>query len=111
MIADLARTIEAHRGLAFDTPRLPAARVGQPYRASLTAQGGRPPYTWEVEEGSLPPGLRLAPDGSISGVPSRAEQRPFLLRVTDRSASPRDGRPQSFRRSVHIAFEPAVPPR
>lgn len=106
VVAALARAVAEHRGLAFDEPKLPPAHIGQPYQAALSATGGRPPYTWEVEEGSLPPGLSLDPRGSISGVPQRAEQRPFLLRVTDRSASPRDGRPQSFRRYLQIAFPP-----
>jgi arylsulfatase A-like enzyme len=104
--AELARAVAAHRGLAFAQPELPLAHRGRPYEAVLTAWGGRPPYVWAVESGRLPPGLSLDSAGRIRGVPKRAVARRFLVRVTDASTSPRDGRPQVFRRFVHVPFAP-----
>jgi hypothetical protein len=49
--------------------QLPVARVGRPYAASFTAQGGVAPYQWRVVHGSLPQGLHLRPGGTIDGVP------------------------------------------
>lgn len=103
----LARAVGKSRGLAFAEPELPAPRRNEPYRVTLPASGGRPPYTWEVEQGRLPPGLSLDPRGSLAGVPTGPAQGPILLRVTDSSASPRDGRPQSFRRFVQFGSTPA----
>lgn len=100
--ARLARAIETRRGLSFQVLRLPEAQLGQPYRATLAAVGGRPPYTWTVVQGRLPAGLELSSAGVISGVPEEASTVPFLLQVTDRSSSPRDGRSQRFRRFTRI---------
>jgi len=58
------------------------------YDNSVTAEGGVPPYTWELESGYLPPTLELDPNtGVISGVPLLDGQFDFEVRVTD-SASP-----------------------
>ncbi|WP_349257827.1 putative Ig domain-containing protein [Iamia sp.] len=46
--------------LAITTTSLPAATVGQPYAATLTATGGRAPYTWTAA--GLPSGLSLSGD-------------------------------------------------
>src|SRR5207244_7346892 len=48
----------------------PAGRVGLPYLVQLTTTGGQPPYTWSVTSGSLPPGLGLSSDGTISATPT-----------------------------------------
>jgi hypothetical protein len=52
------------------TTALPGGAVGVTYSATLVAQDGKSPYTWSVVAGALPAGLSLAPDGTISGVPS-----------------------------------------
>jgi len=64
---------------------LPAAEVGIPYEFHLMAQGGVPPYLWDIEEGVLPPGLSLEEStGKISGLPAEvyAEAR-IVVGVTD----------------------------
>ena len=50
---------------------LPSAWVGKPYSQTLTAVGGRPEYSWEVVAGTLPTGLTLSADGTLSGTPSK----------------------------------------
>src|SRR6266511_3008683 len=39
------------------------------YSATVSATGGTAPYTYSVVAGTLPKGLTLSPDGSLSGVP------------------------------------------
>ena len=45
----------------------PAAVVGEHYSHALEATGGRMPLRWTLIAGTLPPGLELAPEGTISG--------------------------------------------
>lgn len=47
---------------------LPSGTVGQPYRYTLRASGGVPPYAYRSD--SLPPGISLATSGELSGQPS-----------------------------------------
>jgi hypothetical protein len=66
----------------------PPAYVGVFYTHDLMATGGTPPYTWSLISGSLPPGLMLNPDGTISGTPSAlrsstAKTFTFTVQVTD----------------------------
>lgn len=71
-------------GFNIDTPpALPNGTVNVPYSQTMAASGGTQPYTWIQTEGSLPPGLSLAPNGVISGTPTTVGSYIFLLRVTD----------------------------
>ncbi len=65
------------------TTELPPAELNTPYVATLEAIGGTAPYTWSVASGSLPPGLSLASDGTISGTPTATGTFTFSLRVVD----------------------------
>jgi hypothetical protein len=63
-----------------------AAIVGQNYTLPLTATGGSLPYTWHVEGGNLPPGLKLhAHAGNISGVPTTPGDYHFAVVLVDYS--------------------------
>ncbi|HLI63998.1 MAG TPA: putative Ig domain-containing protein, partial [Terriglobales bacterium] len=53
------------------------------YQQSLQASGGKPPYTWSISAGSLPPGLSLSAAGVISGTPTTTGKFPFTVQVTD----------------------------
>ena len=64
--------------------------VGQSYQLRLNRmiQGGVPPYTWTISEGTLPPGLQIVaapePAGAhIVGIPTTPGAYTFGLRVTD----------------------------
>ena len=48
-----------------------------------TPSGGRAPYAWSIAAGSLPAGLTLGPDGSVSGTPTAAGTYSFTEQVTD----------------------------
>jgi hypothetical protein len=47
--------------------------------------GGTEPFTWNVTAGSLPPGLTLAPDGTITGTPTQAGSFTFTVQARDSS--------------------------
>jgi hypothetical protein len=79
-------TLIVGSGLAIITGAvLPPATIQQAYSLTLDAAGGRPPYTWAAN--SVPPGLTLAPDGSITGTPIIAATYHFTLQVTDKTSA------------------------
>ena len=57
--------------------------VGLPFSAKLTPSGGSGTYTLTLGAGTLPTGLTLGPDGTISGTPSAAGVFRATVRVTD----------------------------
>jgi hypothetical protein len=65
--------------------KVPAATVGTPYSLGLVASGGTAPYYWAVKSGTLPAGLALGSDGTISGTPSVAGKFSFTVGVSDSS--------------------------
>jgi hypothetical protein len=69
--------------LAIKTSELPKAFVRQPYEARLEAAGGTPPRKWEVSSGSLPAGLDLHGDGSLTGTPTQAGDFHFTVTLSD----------------------------
>jgi len=67
----------------------PTATNGVFYSSSAQANGGKPPYSWSISAGSLPPGLALAATtGTVSGTANQDGEYAFTLKVTD-SSSPR----------------------
>jgi hypothetical protein len=58
--------------------------VGAAYNDTISAGGGKAPYTWSVAVGTLPPGLILdAPTGAVSGTPTTAGTYNCTLQVRD----------------------------
>lgn len=67
--------------LVVTTPSLPEANIGQPYTApALTASGGTV-SSWTLAGGTLPPGLTLASNGTISGTPTQSGEFAFLTQA------------------------------
>lgn len=64
------------------------ATVSQTYGAKLGANGGTSPYTFRISSGSLPSGLTLASDGTISGTPSATGSYTFEVRASDAIGCP-----------------------
>lgn len=63
---------------------LPAGRTGESYSQSVTPTGGAAPYSFQVNNGSLPPGLNLDPaTGLISGTPSATGNFSFTVAAMD----------------------------
>ncbi len=79
----------ARRLLAIASRALPGGHPGRPYNVLLKATGGTTPYRWTRVGGTLPPGLRLATTGRVSGVPARAGMFTLRARVADRSGNAR----------------------
>jgi hypothetical protein len=73
--------------LQIGTTALPPGAVGTAYSATLAASGGTPPYAWSKASGSLPEGLALATNGTISGTPTTADTTTFLVQVQDAASA------------------------
>jgi hypothetical protein len=87
--ASATESIKVPAAVEVTTVSLPAAAVGSPYSATLTAVGGVPPYTWSIPAGTLPAGLALDPStGVISGTPSAPGNASFTVEVTDSGSPP-----------------------
>lgn len=78
---------------------LPAASVGEPYSARLSAEGGTTPYTWAAIE-PMPDGLSLDGDGRITGTPTEVPSDPLTIAVTDAAG---------YSDQVLVAFSSAPP--
>ena len=53
----------------------------------LKSDGGKAPFAWSLNSGSLPPGLEFTPTGLIRGIPQKAGEYSFRLGVTDAAGS------------------------
>ena len=75
-------------GLTDQTPALPAGLVGRTYRAPALVDGASPPFACQVTDGALPPGLSLAADCGIQGVPATAGRYAFTLGIAHGELAP-----------------------
>jgi hypothetical protein len=82
--------------LTISTTTLPNGSLNQPYNTSVAATGGLTPYVWTLSTGTLPPGLTLNPDGTITGTPTAAGAALFTLVVADSAAPIADTANQSY---------------
>lgn len=81
----LTLTVRAAGELAIGPDGLPDAFLGQAYTAALTATGGTPPVTFEVNAADLPPGIAMSAEGAFSGTPTAEGSFPFLVTARDAS--------------------------
>jgi len=66
---------------------LPPGVVDGTYFQTLSAAGGAPPYSWGLLTGTLPSGLTLSTNGSITGVPTTVGTSTMTIQVADSAAS------------------------
>ncbi|HVO80685.1 MAG TPA: Ig domain-containing protein [Terriglobales bacterium] len=88
--------------LTIRTANLPKANVRREYQYRLEAQGGTSPLKWRVSGGSLPPGVVLSEEGTISGIPTQAGTFRFTATVTD------SGKP-AYERSQELTLRVVMP--
>jgi hypothetical protein len=81
--ADLRININSS-AFQITTTSLDGATVGNAYNALLNASGGTAPFVYALLRGSLPAGLALNSDGSLTGTPTAAGT--FNFEVTARDA-------------------------
>jgi hypothetical protein len=78
-----AVTLAVIAGPALNFPAPPAGWTNTVYRDTLTESGGTAPFTWSVSAGSLPAGISLSADGTLSGTPTATGTSSFTVQVTD----------------------------
>jgi len=82
-------TVQAITQLLITTTTLPAGQVGMGYSTALAASGGVSPYSWSLASGTLPAGLALASNGTLSGTPTAATSGTTLtFQVSDAEKTP-----------------------
>ncbi|HEY3812702.1 MAG TPA: IPT/TIG domain-containing protein [Caulobacteraceae bacterium] len=89
---------------------LPSGTSGSPYSTSVSASGGKAPYTYTVFIGALPPGLLLAPStGAIGGTPTTPGNYSFGIQAAD-SSTGATGAPSPVLSYGAFAISIAAPP-
>jgi hypothetical protein len=73
------------------------------YQVRLFAVGGVPALHWQLEKGSLPPGIKLEDDGLLHGAAERTGEFQFSASVRD-SGKPQQGVEKRFVIRVRSAF-------
>src|SRR5262249_25662940 len=69
---------------------LPAAKAGADYSYQFNSSGGLAPFSWQVIEGQLPPGITLDSSGKLQGKSAdpSGESYKFAIEVSDSSQPP-----------------------
>jgi len=80
-------TTDTSLPLQITTSSLTAGTVDIAYSATLTATGGKAPYTWSVSGGTLPGGLSLSNTGVIQGTPKASGTYTFTIKAADSSTA------------------------
>lgn len=84
---------------------LPDGYAGEGYSVTLSATGGRTPFTYALGGGALPDGVSLSTAGAIDGTPTTPQGRSFSVTATDRN-----GQAASASFTIGIYAPVAVPP-
>ena len=84
-------TVPPASPLAVTTTSLPDGIVSLAYSANLTGAGGRLPYVWSLSSGTLPAGLSLNSNGTISGSAVAPGTFNFTVQLTDGSGQTASG--------------------
>lgn len=76
-------TLELLPALQITTSVLPSGQQGFPYNSSVTATGGKPAYSFAAVGMSLPNGLTLGSNGTITGIPREFGTFNVSVKLTD----------------------------
>jgi hypothetical protein len=61
----------------------PAGSLGSSYDSNLSGPSSGGPWTWSLSGGALPPGVRLGPNGALSGMPTAGGAYSFTASAVD----------------------------
>jgi CSLREA domain-containing protein len=75
--------VGAYETFAFSPTSLPSGIVGSLYNQAISASGGIGANTFSVTSGTLPYGLNLSSDGTLSGTPTAGGTFNFTVTATD----------------------------
>jgi uncharacterized protein (TIGR03437 family) len=72
--------------IIFSTPSpLPTATINTAYSQPVTVTGGNPPFTFSITDpNNAPPGIMIASNGVIGGVPKSTGTYAFTIQATDK---------------------------
>jgi hypothetical protein len=77
------------------------------FHFALSAKMGAAPYTWSQIAGKMPPGLKLSPNGVISGLPSLPGSYQVTLRVSTKHHKSSTSFPETIT-SIYLAHSARV---
>ncbi|WP_235580184.1 putative Ig domain-containing protein [Rhodanobacter sp. Soil772] len=89
-------------GIAVAAP--PTAFLNAPYSQTLSASGALAPYTFALNSGSLPPGISLASNGTLSGTPTSTGTYNFAVVATDSSPNLGGSSPGPYFKVVNLSL-------
>ena len=86
---EVTYTSSGYDPVEITTTSLPGGQQDVSYSQTVQATGGKTPYTWSIDSGSLPSGLSLGSStGTISGTPTSYGTSNFTVEVSDDQATP-----------------------
>lgn len=100
--ASLTVTAAVQSALTITTTGLSNVTSGISYSATLKATGGKSPYSWSLASGSLPSGLSVQSNGTLSGTSTQTGQFNFTVQASD-SSSPKQLATQALALTVSNA--------
>lgn len=87
--------------MTISTDALADAAVQKAYSATLAHTGGKSPFTYTVVHGTLPPGIKLATSGKLSGTPTGVGTWDFTVQLADK------GKPANFaEQDLQLSVDP-----
>ena len=106
--------MDNQRILIFQLPRittesLPSASVGTEYNQLVQVTGGEPPYVCFLSSGTLPPGITLNENCTLTGLPSSAGNYTFTIKVEDSAITDPDKGGFWHKKQFSLNVESATP--
>jgi hypothetical protein len=92
--------------ITVTNPGVTTGSVGTPFSQTFTQSGGIGAVTFSVASGSLPPGLTLAANGTLSGTPTTPGAFTFTVRATDANGCSGVGASYTVTICAAITFNP-----
>jgi hypothetical protein len=109
-VAERAYEIAIVAGVEIVTSLLPSWVTGEAKSVTLEASGGGGDYEWSLIDGSLPAGLTLSTDGTITGITSAVEEQAFTVEVQASTGQTDTAEFTIFSWDPLVFFDGGVPP-